>query len=70
MVPAREQALQPASEPAVRLRQMMQRRASPVHEQAPQIDIAALADAKSFGLPPVVAWRGTKPSQAASRGRT
>ena len=62
---SRKQSLNPPAERHIFLGKTRGEPCAAVDQQHPQITVAALADARSLGFPPVVAWRGTNSNQAA-----
>jgi hypothetical protein len=64
-VRARKQILKPTAERSIFLGETRESRARPMDQQHPQVAVAALLMRRSLGFPPVVAWRGTNPNQAA-----
>lgn len=70
VVRPRQQTSQPLAGRVLSFSHRGQRRSRPVDEEPAQVGVPRLLMPSSFGLPPVVCWRGTRPSQAArSRAR-
>ena len=62
---SRKQSLNPSAERRIFLGKTRESRARTVDQQHPQITLPRLLMRSSLGFPPVVAWRGTNPNQAA-----